>query len=381
MECDSFVDEGLCGLFQEARGLARTEAMHHLIVGGQLLLWPIQLVERDPLVEEGLRNRFKQTRGLARTEAAHHLIVGGQLLLWPIQPVERDPFVDEGLCRRFEQDRVLTRPESEHYLVKYGQCFLCSVLVLRLDRFNDPHLRRPQLGECSHLLGRLAGRRMLRLHVDQHRSHFVQICRDMIEIFYEICGGHCEQFFTLPGQLRQTDQTRERPKVEGSHPRFLGCCFAGDPGTDVLQLTRRVAQRHEADQGFDQVVRPAFAPQQVIDVVQALAQVVLLAPNCAACDLDDAAFDEAGELGAALARFKPRPIRDLLRERRLPEVGEREVDPPFLGWEQFEVTLEVLRVIIDQVEQVSHELVEGQPSTESSQDREQARAAAGEDFQ
>ena len=129
------------------------------------------------------------------------------------------------------------------------------------------------------------------------------------------------------------------------------------------------------------MVRPAAAPQQVVDVVQALAQVVLLAPGAAARDLDGAPFDEAGELGAAFARIEPRPIRDLLGERRLPQVGEREVDPPFLGRERFEMALEVLRMVIHQIEQAVHELAEGQPRAETGQDREQARAAAGEDFQ
>ena len=129
------------------------------------------------------------------------------------------------------------------------------------------------------------------------------------------------------------------------------------------------------------MVRPASAPQQVVDVVQALAQVVLLAPGAAARDQDGAPFDEASELGTAFTRLDPRPIRDLLRERRLPQIGEGEVDAPFLGRERFEMALEVLRMVIHQIEQAVHELAEGQPGTETGQDREQARAAAGEDFQ
>ena len=129
------------------------------------------------------------------------------------------------------------------------------------------------------------------------------------------------------------------------------------------------------------MVRPAAAAQQVVDVVQALAQVVLLAPGAAARDQNGAPFDEPGELGAAFARLDPRPIRDLLGERRLPQVGEREVDAPFLGRERFEMALEVLRMVIHQIEQFGHQLAEGPPRPEPGHDREQPRAAAGEDLQ
>ena len=205
--------------------------------------------------------------------------------------------------------------------------------------------------------------------------------RGLIEIFCEICGSHCEQFFAILDQCRQFHQLRECGQVQRSLLRIQIFRFTDDKGSDILQLVRRVVRRHEADEGFDQAIRPAVTPQQVVDVVQTFTQVVLLAPGRAARNLDDASLDEASELGAACARFEPCPIRDLLRERRLPQVGEREVDPPLLGRERFEVALEVLRVVIDQIEQVGHELVEGQSPAESGQDREQARAAAGQDLQ
>ena len=141
---------------------------------------------------------------------------------------------------------------------------------------------------------------------------------------------------------------------------------------DVLQLVRRVVRLHEVDECFDQPVRPTAAPQQVVDVVQALGQVVLLASGAAARDLDHPAGAEARKLGAARAGFEPGLVSDLPRGRRLPQRSEREIDTPFLCRERFEVALEVLRVVIDQIEQICHEIAERQPGAEASHDRDQA---------
>ena len=132
---------------------------------------------------------------------------------------------------------------------------------------------------------------------------------------------------------------------------------------------------------FDQTVRAAGAPNQVVDVVQALGQVVLLAPGAAARDPDDAPVDEARELGAASVRIESGSVRDLLRGGWLPQVGERQVDPPLLRRQRFDVALEVLRVVVHQVEQIRHQRAKGQPGPEAGHDGEQTRAAAGEGLQ
>ena len=135
------------------------------------------------------------------------------------------------------------------------------------------------------------------------------------------------------------------------------------------------------DEGFDQAIRPTPAPQQVVDVVQALGQVVLLAPGAAARYLDHPAVAEAGKLGAARARLEPGVVRDLPRGRRLPQRSEREIDTPFLRRERFDVALEVFGVIIDEIEQIRHEIAERQPGAEASHDRDQPRAPAGQNLQ
>ena len=75
--------------------------------------------------------------------------------------------------------------------------------------------------------------------------------------------------------------------------------------TDIFQFSPRVVRLHELDKGLNQGILSAGAPQQVIDVVETLGQVILFAPSGTTRDLNDAAFDEAGELGTTLARLQP----------------------------------------------------------------------------
>ena len=123
------------------------------------------------------------------------------------------------------------------------------------------------------------------------------------------------------------------------------------------------------------------APEQVVDIVHALGEVVLLAPKSAASFLNDPSLDEAGELGAALAGVQPGTVRNLPRGCRLPQDGEREINAPFLGGERFQVALEVLRVLVHQVQQFGHELTESESGAEAGHDGEQPGAAARENFQ
>ena len=126
---------------------------------------------------------------------------------------------------------------------------------------------------------------------------------------------------------------------------------------------------------------PRFRPQQVVDVVQPFGQVILLAPGAAARDLNDPSFRKAGELSAAFARLDPGALRDLPRGSRLPQVREGEVDPPLLRGQRFDVALEVFRMVVDEVEQILHELAKGASRAEPGHDGDQTRAAAGENLQ
>ena len=104
--------------------------------------------------------------------------------------------------------------------------------------------------------------------------------------------------------------------------------FVRNAGADFSPLFRRVICLHESDQHFNQAVLPAA--QQVVDVVHALAQVVLLAPGASAGHKNGTAFYEAHELGAALAGAKARSFGDFVGERWRPQVGKDQIDAAFL---------------------------------------------------
>ena len=375
-----FAHEGHRDPFEKGRDLALPETAHHLVVDGQFFLQSVLGAEHQPFAHESHRDPFEKSRDLALPETAHHLVVDGQRFLRPVQGAEREPFAPEGRRDPFEKGRGIALPETARHLVVDGQRFLRSVLTRQPDCLDDPRPRR-RLGVLVRLPVELARPTAAWPQAGRRRFRHLREGSDPIKDVREALGNAREQLFAIPGLGQQLDQARKRAAMQRPHLRVEASRLVGDADPDVHQLARRVVRRHEEDEGFDQAARPAVAAQQVVDVVQALAQVVLLAAGAAACGLNDAAIDEAGELGAAFARIEPRPGCDLLRERRLPQIGEGEIDPPLLGRERFEMTLEVLRMVIDQIEQVGHEIAEGPPRAETGHDREQSRAAAGEDFQ
>ena len=127
--------------------------------------------------------------------------------------------------------------------------------------------------------------------------------------------------------------------------------------------------------------RASGTTQQVIDVVHALGQIVLLASRGASHNLRAAPLNETGEMRAAQARVESSAVRDLLCGCRLPQIGEREIDPPFLRRQRFEMAFEVFRVVVDQVVQLVHQLAKGQVRPETGHDHEQSGVAAGENLQ
>ena len=111
-----------------------------------------------------------------------------------------------------------------------------------------------------------------------------------------------------------------------------------------------------------------------------MGQIVLLAARRAPGRLHDAPPLKASELGAARARLETRPVSNFFGSGRLPQLGKREIDPSFLGREQFEMTFEVLRVIIDQVEQIGHQVAKGSARSETGHDHHEAGVATGQDL-
>ena len=174
----------------------------------------IQRSEHDPFVDKGRRDLFEKGRGVALPESAYHFVPGGQCFPMPVQRSEHDPFPEEGRRDRFEQGRILACTESAYHLVEDGQCFLHSVQIPRTERCTDPLCRGYQPGEFRHVLGRLAGPKVIRSRAVRRLLRRVREDRAPSEHAREIFGNRCKQLFAIPGQCRQFDQTRERPKVQ-----------------------------------------------------------------------------------------------------------------------------------------------------------------------
>ncbi len=103
------------------------------------------------------------------------------------------------------------------------------------------------------------------------------------------------------------------------------------------------------DQGFYQRRRPARAAHQVVDIVEPLSEVIELPPGASPGHLHRAPFAQAPQMRAALAGIEPGAFRDLPRRRRLPEISQREIHPPFLCGQRIEVALEILGVVVNQI--------------------------------
>ena len=209
---------------------------------------------------------------MAVAEAAHHLVVGVQRLIPPVQRGKFDALVDEGRGHPLEElGRVAVAEAAEH-------------LVVGVQHFQ-------------------------RLRVSG--SHATRLT----PFFTFTCDRLCNQ---LCG-----DRQVQRPLLRCHVFRFVR-----NAGADFAPFFRRVIGLHESDQHFNQAVLPAA--QQVVDVVHALAQVVLLAPGAAAGHKNGTAFYEAFELGAALTGAKARSFGDFVSERWRPQVGKDQIDAAFL---------------------------------------------------
>ena len=98
----------------------------------------------------------------------------------------------------------------------------------------------------------------------------------------------------MSGQCRQPYHLHKCDLGQRFHLPVETSCLAGDMDTDVLQFSPRVVRLHELDKGLNQGILSAGAPQQVVDVVEALSQVILFAPGSTTHELNDAPLDEAG---------------------------------------------------------------------------------------
>ena len=123
----------------------------------------------------------------------------------------------------------------------------------------------------------------------------------------------------------------------------------------------------------------ALAPQLVIDAIERLGGGVKSFPS-AAFHIDGAALDEPPQHRGYDANIHARTRRNFAGARRLPQVHHRDVDPPFGLCQNFEVSAEIFRVLVDQRYQLFHQPAEGAVSPELGDDDQKARVTAGQDL-
>ena len=102
-----------------------------------------------------------------------------------------------------------------------------------------------------------------------------------------------------------------------------------------------------------------------------LGQIVLTAPGGSSLDSHGPACLEALEHGAAYVGIQPRLIGDLSGGCRFPQLRQRQVNATLLRGQRLQVTPEVFGVVVNQVEQVVHQLTEGPAGAEAGDNGQQ----------
>ena len=123
-----------------------------------------------------------------------------------------------------------------------------------------------------------------------------------------------------------------------------------------------------------------FAPQFVIDGVEALGcQVAPLLSY--RFHLHGPPVGQSAEQRRSVPDIETRPVRDLLTGRGLPQIDRGQVHPALHLGDAFEVTAEVLGVLVDQGYQLLHQIPQRTPAPEPGHDHQEPRISPGQNLQ
>ena len=148
----------------------------------------------------------------------------------------------------------------------------------------------------------------------------------------------------------------------------------------LRQLIVAVERCHEVDQIPHDGRFVSFPAQLVVYAVEAFRGGVQ--PLFADFLHDDcASIDEPAEQGRYGSDVHAGAGCDLAGTRRLPEVDHREVDTAFGLCEADQVRTKILRMVVDQADQIFHQLVQGAMLREPCDDDQESRVAAGQDLE
>ena len=105
----------------EVQGVAGTEALDHIVVGGQLRIGLAPPTVRYALVDHCLGDRQLEVRGVAGTEALDHIVIGGQLRIGLTPPTVRDALVEQRLGNLQLEVRDVAGTKALDHIVVGGQ--------------------------------------------------------------------------------------------------------------------------------------------------------------------------------------------------------------------------------------------------------------------
>ena len=140
----------------------------------------------------------------------------------------------------------------------------------------------------------------------------------------------------------------------------------------------------EYDQEQDQIPHDSrfvtFAPQLVVDAVEAFRGNIqpLLA---ASFHGNRTSIDQPPEQGRYGSDVHAGAGRDLAGARWPPEIDHREIDAAFGFCEIFQVGAKILGMVVDQTDQIFHQLAQGSMLCEPCDDDQETGVAAGQDLQ
>ena len=160
----------------------------------------------------------------------------------------------------------------------------------------------------------------------------------------------------MPSQFWQAAEVLQCCPVEELYPGVHSTDLYDHVINDRSELGPRVVGIHELHQRRDQTIRASAPAKEIVDVVEALGDVVLLsAVGFLPRATPRRARSDGRRCALQLIGLHTRAIGDLPSGGRLPQRREGQIDPALLGWQGFEVALEVGRVVVDEIKQVRQE--------------------------
>ena len=191
-------------------------------------------------------------------------------------------------------------------------------------------------------------------------------------------GGEQRAYNLSPNHRGEVGLVANR--ADDAFPHVVRLRLADEIGAELRQLGLAVKCHHEPDQVAHHARFVTFAPQLVIDVVEALGcGIASVAP--APLDSQHATVHQSAQASGDSPSLHARPTRDFAGGAGLPKVQHGGIDPSFALGQAIHPVAEVFGVGVDKRNEFLHEFPHGPVPRELRHDHEQARAAAGQDFE